>query len=114
MQHPDLHHHHAAAPPMMPPGMPPAGAALFGPGAPVAPMRPPQPGGPLGFAAGAAPIRIDMSVIPNCVRLFAECLPDDMTQIAELDDLVRILTPSGQTSPLYAFIPADDPTQQRT
>ena len=99
----------AAAPPMMPPGMPPAGAALFGPGAPVAPMRPPQPGGPLGFAAGAAPLRIDMSVIPNCVRLFAECLPDDMTQIAELDDLVRILTPSGQTSPLYAFIPADDP-----
>ena len=103
----------AAAPPMMPPGMPPGGPAPLGPGAapfaPLPPLRPPQPGVPLGFAAGAAPIRIDMSVIPNSVRLFAECLPDEMTQIAELDDLVRILTPSGQTPPLYAFIPADDP-----
>ena len=105
----------AAAPPLIPPVMPPVPPARpppLGPGAapvgPVPPLRP-QPGVPLGFAAGMAPIRIDMSAVPNAVRLFAECLPDEMSQIVELDDLVRILAPSGQTPPLYAFIPADDP-----
>ena len=105
----------AAAPPLIPPGMPPVPPAMpapLGPGAaplgPIPSLRP-QPGVPLGFAAGVAPVRIDMSAVPNAVRLFAECLPDEMSQIAELDDLVRILTPSGQTPPLYAFIPADDP-----
>lgn len=55
------------------------------------------------------PMPIDMSAIPNTVQLFRECLPDELTQIAPLDDLVRILVPGGQAPPASAFIPAHDP-----
>ena len=91
------------APPAPPPGAPPVP-----PAAPRAPARPAS-GIPLQQAVGVAAGRIDMSAVPHCVRLFAQCLPHEMVHVPSLDDLARIFSPSGQSPPAGAFLPAGDP-----
>ena len=107
----------AAAGGMPAPVLPPPLAPHVVPAAPQvavgnlpAAQRPPAHGVPLhGAAAGLVPRFIDMSAVPQCVRLFAECLPHEMSHMASLDDLARILAPVGQSPPAGAFLPADDP-----
>lgn len=98
-----------AAPPGFGPGFGPAAPPGPGSAAPFGSAPPPPPASGIPLGAARAPLPIDMSVIPNTVRLFAQCLPDDMTHIDSLDTIVRILAPAGQTPPMSAFLPVDDP-----